>query len=194
MTLGELHDLVLSGWPFGSQYVALPSRKGDARTFRAAAAAHACLHISKAAGRLAGQFEKLAHGGEPDADDVAAEAANVFISTLRAIEFASVTPGMVERSILWWGSTNGSPTPESVASESEGRLVEVETAEAAPPLQFDYVNWRGTPGRRRVRPTGIRYGTTEWEKEPGWLLDAYDLDKQAPRTFALVRMRLVGTP
>lgn len=194
MTLGELYDLVLSGWPFGSQYVALPSRKGDARTFRAAAAAHACLHISKAAGRLAGQFEKLAHGGEPDADVVAAEAANVVISTLRAIGFAKVTPGMVERAILRWGSANEAPTPESVASESDGRLVEAETAEAAPPLQFDYVNWRGTPGRRRVRPTGVRYGVTEWEQEPGWLLNAYDLDKQAMRTFSLARVRLVGTP
>lgn len=53
-------------------------------------------------------------------------------------------------------------------------------------LVFDYVNHRGEKGERRVRPTGpIYFGSTEFHKEGQWLMEAWDLDKDATRVFAL---------
>lgn len=53
-------------------------------------------------------------------------------------------------------------------------------------LVFDYVNHRGEKGERRVRPTvPIYFGSTEFHKEEQWLMEAWDLDKNAVRVFAL---------
>lgn len=54
------------------------------------------------------------------------------------------------------------------------------------PLEFDYTNWRGERGRRRVYPLYLWWGSTEWHPESGWLLHATDLDKGAERDFALM--------
>jgi hypothetical protein len=48
-----------------------------------------------------------------------------------------------------------------------------------------YTNWRGERAERRIIPARLWYGVTEWHPEPGWLLDATDLDKRERRTFAL---------
>lgn len=56
---------------------------------------------------------------------------------------------------------------------------------AVPPASFLYCNWRGVVSRRTVTPTGIRFGANEWHREPGWLLEGWDQDKKAMRTFAL---------
>ncbi len=51
-----------------------------------------------------------------------------------------------------------------------------------------YTNHRGEKSRRRIRPTSLWYGTTEWHPTPQWLLEAHDLDKDEHRTFALKDM------
>jgi len=54
-----------------------------------------------------------------------------------------------------------------------------------PPFIFDYRNWRGVQGVRRVRPERVFYGATEHHPEPQWLMEAHDLDKDAKRVFAM---------
>ena len=48
-----------------------------------------------------------------------------------------------------------------------------------------YTNYRGERGKRFIVPRSIWFGCTEWHPENQWLLEAYDLDKQALRSFAL---------
>ncbi len=48
-----------------------------------------------------------------------------------------------------------------------------------------YRNYRGETSVRRIIPRQIRFASTEWHPEEQWLLDAYDLDRQADRSFAL---------
>ena len=52
-------------------------------------------------------------------------------------------------------------------------------------ITFTYTNWRGETSIRKAIPMGMEWGSTEWHPEPGWLLNAYDLEKQAERQFAL---------
>jgi len=48
-----------------------------------------------------------------------------------------------------------------------------------------YRNYRGETAVRRFVPISLYYGTSAWHPEPGWLLEAHDLDRDATRTFAL---------
>jgi predicted DNA-binding transcriptional regulator YafY len=52
-------------------------------------------------------------------------------------------------------------------------------------VHIDYTNWKGDRSWRRITPRGIRFGTTDYHPDACWLLDAFDLDKQAMRSFAL---------
>lgn len=54
-----------------------------------------------------------------------------------------------------------------------------------PAVTILYRNWRGEVSRRRILPRFIRYGATEWHPEPQYVLEAFDLDKGADRSFAL---------
>ncbi len=48
-----------------------------------------------------------------------------------------------------------------------------------------YTNHRGDTAWRRIVPESIQWGSTDWHPEPQWLLWAFDLDRDAVRTFAL---------
>ena len=48
-----------------------------------------------------------------------------------------------------------------------------------------YTNYRGETALRRIVPRAIRFASTEWHPGEQWLLDAYDLDKGADRSFAM---------
>ena len=52
-------------------------------------------------------------------------------------------------------------------------------------VHIRYTNYRGETADRKVVPKMIRFATTEWHPEPQWLLDAFDLEKQADRSFAM---------
>lgn len=56
---------------------------------------------------------------------------------------------------------------------------------SAYPVIIDYVNHRGERALRRIVPVRLHYGVTAYHAEPGWLLDAYDLDRNAARTFSM---------
>lgn len=48
-----------------------------------------------------------------------------------------------------------------------------------------YRNYRGETAIRHIRPSHIWFGSTSWHPEPQWVLEAIDLDKDAPRSFAM---------
>lgn len=52
-------------------------------------------------------------------------------------------------------------------------------------IRILYKNHRGETSWRRVRPSHIWYGRTEYHPIPQWLLSGYDLDKEAGRDFAM---------
>lgn len=52
-------------------------------------------------------------------------------------------------------------------------------------IEFDYVNWKSIKGKRVVKILGFYYGSSEYHKEPQWLLRAKDLDKGEERIFAM---------
>lgn len=52
-------------------------------------------------------------------------------------------------------------------------------------VQFNYKNHRGKVEVRHVLPIRIWFGSTAWHPEPQWLMEAFDLDKQGTRDFAL---------
>jgi predicted DNA-binding transcriptional regulator YafY len=54
-----------------------------------------------------------------------------------------------------------------------------------PSIVIDYTNHRGERAWRSIKPVALRFGSTRWHREPQWLLEAYDLDKQTSREFAL---------
>jgi predicted DNA-binding transcriptional regulator YafY len=48
-----------------------------------------------------------------------------------------------------------------------------------------YTNYRGETAQRRIVPQRVWFGATEWHPGEQWLLDAFDLEKGSPRSFAL---------
>jgi hypothetical protein len=52
-----------------------------------------------------------------------------------------------------------------------------------------YTNHRGETAERHIIPQRMTYGTTDWYREPQWLLVAYDADRRAERTFAMASIR-----
>ena len=53
-------------------------------------------------------------------------------------------------------------------------------------IEILYTNYRGETSRRKIVPSALRFGATEYHPQPQWLLDAYDVGKQAERTFAML--------
>ena len=51
---------------------------------------------------------------------------------------------------------------------------------------LDYTNYRGERSLRRVQPLGgLAWSASPEHEEPQWLLECWDLDKQAHRTYAM---------
>ena len=52
-------------------------------------------------------------------------------------------------------------------------------------LRFRYKNWRGVTTDRIARIQELVYTSTEWHRQPQWLIRAIDLDIGEIRLFAL---------
>ncbi len=52
-------------------------------------------------------------------------------------------------------------------------------------IRILYRNYRGEVAIRRIKPRAIYWGSNEHHKPYQWLLDCYDLDKEAARTYAM---------
>lgn len=74
---------------------------------------------------------------------------------------------------------------EAIAHEAIEALSPAPEKDPAHSIAFGYTNWRGEHGIRQAIPTGLAWGSTEWHPEEGWLLEAWDEEKQAVRQFAL---------
>lgn len=48
-----------------------------------------------------------------------------------------------------------------------------------------YTNWKGVTSYRNIVPKSVEFKSTEWHPEEQWILNAFDVDKQADRAFAL---------
>jgi len=48
-----------------------------------------------------------------------------------------------------------------------------------------YTNWRGETKIRTIIPKKIYYGSTDWHPKEGWLLEAFDLDRNSERIYSL---------
>lgn len=62
-------------------------------------------------------------------------------------------------------------------------VIEIMDAEGAT-ISFDYVNYKGVASRRRATIKRVVWGANDWHPTPQLLLEAWDEDKQADRTFA----------
>ena len=59
------------------------------------------------------------------------------------------------------------------------------------PVEILYTSHRGETGIRRFRPYSLYYGVSEHHPEEQWLMEGWDEDKKAVRTYALKDMRPV---
>ena len=62
--------------------------------------------------------------------------------------------------------------------------------EGQEPMSFLYENHRKETSVRKVLPIRTYYGTTEHYPEPGYLLEAFDKDRGAVRTFSVPRIKM----
>jgi len=54
------------------------------------------------------------------------------------------------------------------------------------PLKVKYKNWKGEVGIRTIIPLKVLYGHTDFHKTDQWLMEVWDIDKDAPRTYAML--------
>jgi predicted DNA-binding transcriptional regulator YafY len=93
-----------------------------------------------------------------------------------------------------WETNEASECRVILASMSQAD----QTATEALPLDFaaagavdpttvviDYTNYRGQRARRRILPNRLWYGAVDWHPQAQWILDAWDLEKGAIRSFAM---------
>jgi predicted DNA-binding transcriptional regulator YafY len=52
-------------------------------------------------------------------------------------------------------------------------------------VRIDYVNYRGERAVRRIVPERAYLGEVEWHAGRQWIIDAWDVDKRAIRSFAV---------
>jgi predicted DNA-binding transcriptional regulator YafY len=52
-------------------------------------------------------------------------------------------------------------------------------------IKICYTNYRGETSIREIIPQKVWFGSTEWHPENGWLLNAFDVEKGADRSFSL---------
>lgn len=53
-------------------------------------------------------------------------------------------------------------------------------------VELVYTNYKGEKSIRKVLPVHIWFGETVWHPDLQWFLDAWDVDRQAMRSFAMV--------
>jgi len=52
-------------------------------------------------------------------------------------------------------------------------------------VTFTYTNWKGETKQRRAVMQSLYWGSNDYHKESQWLVEGYDMDKEAVRTYAL---------
>ena len=52
-------------------------------------------------------------------------------------------------------------------------------------VQIKYTNYRGETGYRKIIPKELKFYENEYHPGEQWILEAYDIDKQADRSFSM---------
>lgn len=52
-------------------------------------------------------------------------------------------------------------------------------------VKIIYTNYRNETSTRTIIPKKIFFDKTDWHPQEQWLIEAYDLDKKADRSFAI---------
>lgn len=52
-------------------------------------------------------------------------------------------------------------------------------------VRIVYTNHAGLTSIRKILPLDIRFGACDYHPGEQWLMEAYDIDKEATRTFAM---------
>ena len=90
------------------------------------------------------------------------------------IKLSPIPPGYGENNarVMNQGETMNDPASFVVSDQTQR-------------VEFTYKNWKSDTRKRKAIMTKIFLGSNEWHKDPQWLADGIDLEKNAMRTFAL---------
>lgn len=58
-------------------------------------------------------------------------------------------------------------------------------------IRFYYNNWRGESAIREAIVFGIFFGETKWHPKKQWIIEGFDVEKNAIRHFAMIDMEPV---
>jgi len=68
----------------------------------------------------------------------------------------------------------------------EPKANKLQTQPVEIPIKVKYKNWQGQIGIRTIIPLPVHYGHTDFHSHDQWLLDVWDVEKDAQRTYALM--------
>jgi hypothetical protein len=74
---------------------------------------------------------------------------------------------------------------EIVVIGREQPVADESTVTSGPAIRFVYQNYAGKIAVRNAVPVRMTFGSNEWHKQRQWLMEAFDLDHGAMRTFAV---------
>lgn len=74
-------------------------------------------------------------------------------------------------------------------NSTKDKLTAPTTSDMRKVVSIVYTNYRGETARREIIPQRVWFGATQWHPEEQWLLDAFDIEKKSPRSFALRDIR-----
>jgi hypothetical protein len=74
---------------------------------------------------------------------------------------------------------------EIVVIGREQPVADEATIRSGPAIQFVYQNYAGKIAVRNAVPVRMTFGSNEWHKDRQWLMDAFDLEHGAMRSFAV---------
>ena len=57
------------------------------------------------------------------------------------------------------------------------------------PIKVIYTNWRNETAVRSIIPLKVYFGATEYHTQQQWLLEVWDIEKQATRVYALKEIK-----
>jgi len=69
-----------------------------------------------------------------------------------------------------------------MSGQDRGQSVLVDTEKI---VKILYTNYRGETAVRSIIPHKVWFGGTDWHPGAQWILDAFDVEKGADRSFAL---------
>jgi hypothetical protein len=74
----------------------------------------------------------------------------------------------------------------SLSDRLEALTQSTKYSQTNPPIKVKYKNWTGEIGIRTIIPNKIFFGHTIYHPKNQWLMDVWDVDKDARRTYAMM--------